>query len=618
MRKYQFQRQITLKNIVVAVIVTVFMTAIFLGYVIYTGWDSFEEQVDVQLQGVVSQLDNTLQTADGVALQLAANSLILESFEAMQTYEGENNYFVDNPAVNYALTQHMSSYMLKRSSYKRICLFDRKQNLSYMGNLVNYGFLKKDCPDTSLFTDTAAYFDGSGKARLFRIDLQDPYVRDPAPTISVLREIRDYQLLPSKSLGYVQVQISPESFSYDELLAKDTECCLLSQQGHEVLQSYGENLDAASVQRLLEYPDGTVRGGIYIVRRELPEYGITVFIAAKNRNLIRNLASIFMWTLLLLISVIVIICAGQAQIVRKTMQPVVQMCDMLEGIQIDENLQEIPLVADQEVDELRQLNVAFDSLVKNLKLSMERAMVSRVNEIQSQMFAMQSQMNPHFIHNILTIISAMAGTEEEKKIPEICGKLSDMIRYSTNYSDSYGSLKEEIRHAENYLELMKVRYEDRFRYTMAWVGDTQDCQMPRFIIQPLIENCFSHGFNRRPFPWEIVIRIFASEECWEIRIRDNGGGIAPGELAQLKQELEQMRRRDMGGLMQELRIGGLSVRNVYARLYIAYGEQMIFELESNDSGTLITVGGKYENTGDGGGGRASDPEKHLQDDRDAQ
>lgn len=70
----------------------------------------------------------------------------------------------------------------------------------------------------------------------------------------------------------------------------------------------------------------------------------------------------------------------------------------------------------------------------------------------------------------------------------------------------------------------------------------------------------------------------------------------------MKRELEQMRRRDMNELVQELKIGGLSIRNVYARLYIAYGEDMIFDMKSNENGTCITVGGRYENSGDGGRG----------------
>lgn len=581
-----------LKNIIFVAVVTVLMIFVILAYLTRTNEEAFEEQVEVQLSAIVSQLDNTLEIADGVALQLAANRQVIEVFERLRGYVAGDNYFVDNSVINYELTQNMISYMLKQKFYRRICLFDKAQNLTYVGNLVDYGFLKKDCPDQSLFEETIAYFEQNGKAKLFRVDSADPFVKADVPTISVLREIKDYQVVPSEGLGYVMVQIAFDSFAhYEKLFGKDTECFILTQDMNELLYSFQSERDMESIKELLSYPEGTVYNGLYCRRETLEEYGLSVFIATRNTSLITSMVYAVLWTLLILGAVILIICVGQVQIIKRTTQPIAQMCDMLEGLQIDENFQEIPIVEEQEVDELRQLNLAFDSLVKNLKLSMERAMISRVNEIQSQMFAMQSQMNPHFIHNILTIISSMSGTEEEEKIPEICEKLSDMIRYCTNYTASYTEMKDEIRHAENYLELMKVRYEDKFRYSMAHVGEKQECTLPRFIMQPLLENCFAHAFNTKAFPWEIFVQIFVSEKYWEIEIRDNGNGMKPEELDMLKEKLQEVKRRDMNELVQELKIGGLSIRNVYARLYIAYGEEMIFDIRSGGTGTCITVGG---------------------------
>ena len=155
------------------------------------------------------------------------------------------------------------------------------------------------------------------------------------------------------------------------------------------------------------------------------------------------------------------------------------MCEILTGLKVDKNLKNIPLVSGNETDELRQLNHAFDELIKNLKISMEKEMISRVNEIQSQMYALQTQINPHFIHNILTIISAMSGTSEREKIPKICEKLSSMIRYNVSSSESRVDLSSELLHAENYLELMKMRYEEKFQYSMSYVGEMLGSTDPR-------------------------------------------------------------------------------------------------------------------------------------------
>lgn len=605
MQKHQFQKQIIVKSILVVTAVFLAMTAVFSGYIIHTGGKAFEEQVDVQLRGITSQLDNTLRFADNIALQIGANHLIIETFGEVEGYRGNQNYFVDNADRDYALKQHTMSYLLKKNSLSRISLFDDGGNMTYVGRAVDYGYLKKDCPDTQMFEDVKNWFADGKHAYLFRVDRQDPWVKEPSATISVFREIKNYQLIPSERLGYVQVQIRFESFSdFEKLLGKDTECYLLPLHEDEILYSLRRERDDGEVIELLGTKNGFEKNGLYCKMEELPEYGIRVFIISKNSSLLNNLASTFTWMALLLICIVLIIFVSQRQIIRKTTEPIVQMCDMLAGLQVDENLQEIPLVAQAEADELRRLNRAFDELVKNLKLSMEKEMLSRVNEIQSQMFALQAQMNPHFIHNILTIISAMAGNEEQEKIPLICEMLSSMIRYNTSYEINYGELEAEIGHAENYLELMKVRYENKFHYALNYVGQMQGCHVPRFVIQPLMENCFAHGFRAKKFPWEIEIQVYVSEEYWEVNIRDNGSGMERGKLRALKEELLGMRERDMGELMQELKIGGLSVRNVYERLYIAYGEKMVFEIESDERGMSVTVGGERitdENTGDGSG-----------------
>ena len=601
MRKYQFQRQIIVRNIVTITILFAVLTAVFSSYIIRTSEAAFKEQVDVQLRGITGQLENTLRLADDIALQLAANFQIIEAFNQLEGYEGEQNYFVENASIDYELKQHMISYMLKQNFLGRISLFDENRNLTFVGRAVDFGYLKKDCPDNSLFTDTISYFQEGGKGSLFRIDLSDPYVEAGIPTISVFREIKNYQLIPSRCLGYVQVQIQFESFShFGKLLGKDTECFILSQEEDQILYAFQSERKEQSVRELIACADGFAKGGLYCELYEPFEYGFKILIVAQNTSLMNNLMSTFTWVILSFCSMVLITFIEQRQIIKKTTEPIVQMCDMLDGLQVDENLQEIPLVAKGETDELRRLNCAFDELVKNLKLSMEKEMLSRINEIQSQMYALQTQMNPHFIHNILTIISAMSGTSEREKIPEICEKLSDIIRYNVNNEEGYGDLEAEILHAENYLELMKVRYEDKFQYAMVYVGEMKRCRLPRFIIQPLLENCFAHGFRAKEFPWKIDVQIFGSGDCWEIQVSDNGCGMEQEKLGQLMQELDGMRSRDMVELMKEMKIGGLSIKNVYVRLYIAYGDRMVFHMESNDTGTRITVGGNYEDTCDGG------------------
>ena len=73
------------------------------------------------------------------------------------------------------------------------------------------------------------------------------------------------------------------------------------------------------------------------------------------------------------------------------------------------------------------------------------------------------------------------------------------------------------------------------------------------------------------------------------------------ELEKIKQELQEMRNRDLKSLMKEMKIGGLSIKNVYMRLFLAYGKHMIFDISNRAEGMCITGGGNYEDTSTGSG-----------------
>ena len=92
-----------MRNIVTITILFAVLTAVFSSYIIRTSEAAFKEQVDVQLRGITGQLENTLRLADDIALQLAANFQIIEAFNQLEGYEGEQNYFVENASIDYEL-----------------------------------------------------------------------------------------------------------------------------------------------------------------------------------------------------------------------------------------------------------------------------------------------------------------------------------------------------------------------------------------------------------------------------------------------------------------------------------------------------------------------------------
>ena len=101
-----------------------------------------------------------------------------------------------------------------------------------------------------------------------------------------------------------------------------------------------------------------------------------------------------------------------------------------------------------------------------------------------------------------------------------------MFRYTLQNPDKEVTIRDEIKYAQLYLELMKVRYEDHFQYRLEIDEATLNSKVPRLIFQPLIENCFRHAFQKCYPPWEIEVSIKETlDHCWLFEVKDWGDGF---------------------------------------------------------------------------------------------
>lgn len=604
MKKYRFRRKIIFLNlfIIIGLIMTLSFFAYF--YLVSISNNNFRQQLSIESVGIATQIDSTMQMADEMALQLAVNNYIISIFQKIPNVLRDSNYFIDNPTIDTNVKKFLLSYMLKTNSIGRVCLFDKNKNFIFAGSAVDYGYVDKNCLDYSFMDHIQSYFKKSEKATLFEIYEQDPFSAEEGQVLSATREIKDYLVLPSEPVGYVQVQIPVKYFNKifntmnssmeGYIINADTGNIIYennqSDSGIDIVNKMNNNFKNAG-------KDIYIDNNVYAKVKELKQYHLRIIVLEKNDILVKYAVTTFIWMILLISGIVFVVLMGQIQIIKMTTKPIVELCEFVESIELNENLLDLPTIVSKEDDELRKLNNAFSGLLKNLKLSMDKHMASQINELHSHMYALQSQMNPHFIHNILTIISTMSSIEEYSKIPPVCERLSEMIRYSTTFDDSFISIDEEMNNTINYLELMKLRYEDKFQYNISYLSTDLEMMIPKFIFQPLVENCFSHGFKNKEFPWQLEIVLSVDETDWQIEIHDNGNGVPEEKLKNLLIECNNIKQKSFDEIVKDLRIGGLSLNNICARIYMAYGEQMVFELESEEKiGFIIRVGVKNYDT----------------------
>lgn len=247
----------------------------------------------------------------------------------------------------------------------------------------------------------------------------------------------------------------------------------------------------------------------------------------------------------------------------------------------NENVDETGII---EIDELNNTFTAMDlqsrESVKNLILAQQQ-------ELQFKMLALQSQMNPHFLHNSLANISAMAEEQLTDEISFYTKKLSMMLRYVASGKENIVDVSEEIKHSENYIECLKLRHKEKLQCTIDIPHELYTMKLPKLSIQPLVENSIKFCSLYSP-PWVIHIKGSYHSNGWTITVIDNGPGISDKAKEVLNSKIRQIKEE---GILPSLELDGMGLLNVYIRLRLLYKEKMTFTIDSIDQkGTSITIG----------------------------
>jgi two-component system, LytTR family, sensor kinase len=157
--------------------------------------------------------------------------------------------------------------------------------------------------------------------------------------------------------------------------------------------------------------------------------------------------------------------------------------------------------------------------------------LSRLRELKTkaELDVLHSKINPHFLYNALNSIADLSITDG-KKARKMTIALADLFRYSINYSDhNYSTIKDEIQMAEAYMQIEKIRFEDKLNYTFHVADELSHYLVPRFILQPVVENAVKHGLKATGMMTEINIEVKNENDSMQINIADNGPAF-PDEL----------------------------------------------------------------------------------------
>ncbi|GIO35897.1 histidine kinase [Paenibacillus antibioticophila] len=237
-------------------------------------------------------------------------------------------------------------------------------------------------------------------------------------------------------------------------------------------------------------------------------------------------------------------------------------------------------------DEIGQLSRQFNYMVESIRLLMDQvvekneqftALELAQREIKLKMMA--SQINPHFLFNALESIRMNAHMKGEKEIANVVRLLGRLMRKNLEIGREKTPLKEELEMVRSYLDIQKFRYEDRLQYEIEVDDSVMDFRVPPLIIQPLVENAVVHGVEDKVDGVKVAVSIRRLEEMLEVSVKDNGMGMTPERLEEVKESIMAS---------EESEKNHIGLRNVYQRLVLTYGEEHGLNIESRyGEGTLI-------------------------------
>ena len=239
-----------------------------------------------------------------------------------------------------------------------------------------------------------------------------------------------------------------------------------------------------------------------------------------------------------------------------------------EGLRIDtlEKDQELLLIAETTNDMLDRLEKNIHDIYQ-LELSQKDA----------NMRALQAQINPHFMYNTLEFLRMYAVMQSQDELADIIYEFSSLLR--NNISDERETLlKQELEFCRKYSYLCMVRYPKSIAYGFKIDPELENMKIPKFTLQPLVENYFAHGVDHRRTDNVISIKALKQDGFVEILVVDNGRGMSVEKLTSIREKLSQRHFEHQASYSDQKQ--SIGITNVHERFVLYFGDRYAITIES--------------------------------------
>lgn len=580
-----------------AVILSIVLIFMILLYLVWgnTLQDNASNELLADCDNITTVLDAQMDIMDEMSKRII-NSREIVSLYTQDLY----SYSADALTKKGKFSQSLFDIIKLSFDHMELNMFDTSGRYVYVG--MNSNFEKRETDLVASLPWGEECLNDYGKKSI--LPAGTPVLNTPEePVISLCRAFATEN--PTKETAILELQIH---YPYVCQLIEDAihdqnnlKKILVYNQKGELIYPYGASVSSdfqKQIYKIIKNPEadsstellahGNGKDKIFFTYKTSDLTDWTVFVSQSEKDLF---AAFFQFRTLIIFATAVVLILTlfiTNHIAAKISTPIQQLANATCALELN-NIESFSVPACQDAFlELNTLYHSFEQMKNNLSTSLQEVVAAHTAVVDAQMLALQSQMNPHLLYNTLATISVLAEDAETEKIIDICDDFSLLLRYISSDSGKCVNLSQEILHTQSYINIIKIKYENRIQFHMNIEETLMELPVPRLIVQPLVENCIKYALNVEP-PWHIYIDAWKEASCWRIQVRDNGLGFSEEFLTDFYNKLNRLLENNS---LSELSISGLGLLNLYMRLYLRYKKNMFFELQNlPEGGACVTVGG---------------------------
>ncbi len=397
-----------------------------------------------------------------------------------------------------------------------------------------------------------------------------------------------YNMETQRLIGLISVDINYEivremfqtsSMALDEkIMVVDTEGNIIFNHPflsnfEPVLDQYPQILTSKNLQLR-----GTVFGRDSIIVTETIEMAdwklVRMIDAMPLTERSRNLLFIFNTILLLAAIISFAFILLSTQTIKKPVKTLIQACKRIERGDLDFRVSLKPK------NELGILGDTFNIMMDQIQSYYQKEFDQQKRKSELEFQVLQAQINPHFLYNTLDSIKWLAVLQNMNNIADMCTSLINLLKYNLAQPGSLTTLSDEVENLKNYIRIQKFRYGDTFEFSTQLDPETHDCEMLRFVLQPLVENCILHAFKDIEDKGFIKVLSFIENDSLHIEVIDNGSGMDLATVYTLNQNDPRKGKR----------FNTIGIHNIKERIRLQYGDRYgLYYISEPGVGTIAEM-----------------------------